>query len=187
MAKFKLVEMKANPLDKNDTRKKYYAKPQTERALSPYAFSKLASVGMTVAAKEMEAGLVQFGEKALEYIVLGRSVEIPGIGTLHLTFRSEGVDSPTEFNAASMIKSPRIIFTPKPEVREALRTGLFFELAGIQQGKTFYKTLKDFKEGNGTTISGNGGTTSGNDSGTTPGGDNGGNTPGGNDNPGGIE
>ena len=74
-----------------------------------------------------------------------------------------------------------------PEVREALRTGLFFELAGIQQGKTFYKTLKDFKEGNGTTISGNGGTTSGNDSGTTPGGDNGGNTPGGNDNPDGIE
>ena len=46
-------------------------------------------------------------------------------------------------------KSPRIVLTLKPEVREALRTGIFYELAGIQQGKTFYKDLKAYKDANG--------------------------------------
>ena len=87
-----------------------------------------------------------------------------------------------------MIKSPRILFTPKPEVREALRTGLFFELVGIQTSDAFYKTMKDYRDGNGTPATSSGTTTPGGDNGgTTPGGNGGGTTPGGDDNPDGIE
>ena len=188
MGKYKLIERKANPLDKTSTAKKFYACPKTEKALPTRTFAKNASVGMALTPSEMEAALEQFGTKALEYLLIGHSVEIPGIGTLRITFKSEGANTPMEFNASSMIKSPRILFTAKPEVREAIRTSISYELAGIKADGREYKDMKEYKEAKGITTPSSGGSAGGgqqttdNGQQTGGGGDNGGgdnNTPGG--------
>lgn len=164
MGKYKLVERKANPLNKQDTTTKFYAKPMTDRALSTTQFAKAASQGMALTAKEMEAALDQFGQYALQILLMGRAVEVPGIGSLRISFKSAGADTPEEFNARTMISSPRILFTPKPEVRAAIVNGMTYENAGVRAGGKDYVSVKAYRA-----AAGGGSNTGGSTGGTTTG------------------
>ena len=180
MLQYKLVEKNSTPGVKNSTAKKFYASPKTNRPLGVRAFAKLATADASISVGDMENALDLFGRTALQQLLQGHSVEIPDIGTLRLSFRSEGVAQPEDFRAQSMISNPRIIFTPKPEIRDAIRTGIGYELAGVRAGGHDYTSIAEYRSLSGTAPTpGTGGTTP--DPGTGGTGDN----PGGGDDGGG--
>ena len=180
MLQYKLVEKNSTPGVKNSTAKKFYASPKTNRPLGVRAFAKLATADASISVGDMENALDLFGRTALQQLLQGHSVEIPDIGTLRLSFRSEGVAQPEDFRAQSMISNPRIIFTPKPEIRDAIRTGIGYELAGVRAGGHDYTSIAEYRSLSGTAPTpGTGGTTP--NPGTGGSGDNGGGDDGGGD------
>ena len=180
MLQYKLVEKNSTPGVKNSTAKKFYASPKTNRPLGVRAFAKLATADASISVGDMENALDLFGRTALQQLLQGHSVEIPDIGTLRLSFRSEGVAQPEDFRAQTMISNPRIIFTPKPEIRASIRTGIGYELAGVRAGGHDYTSIAEYRSQTGTAPTpGTGGTTP--DPGTGGTGDN----PGGGDDGGG--
>lgn len=166
MAKFKIIERRSNALVKGDMTKKYYATPVTERALSVQQFAKLATTDAAISPGEMLAALDLFGKTALQQLLQGHSVEVPGIGTLRISFSSKGADSPEEFNARTMISGARILFRPKVEVKNAIANGMYYENAGVRVDGTDYVSLAAYKKAKTGANPPSGGST-GNNGGTT--------------------
>jgi hypothetical protein len=50
---------------------------------------------------------------------MGKNVSLGELGTLRISFSSEGVDDPNEFTVFK-ISNIRVIFTPSAELRKAL-------------------------------------------------------------------
>ena len=170
MYKYKLVK-RGNPQNENAP-KKWYASPLSETAQDVKAMTRAATENTTVAPKEMEAALELLGNYARQQLLQGHTVRLGDLGTLRITFQSEGVESITDYQASSMIKNPRILFTPSKEFRESVINSLQFENGGVLENDVNYASLADCKKAKGIT----GGTT------TEPGGSSGGGTePGGED------
>lgn len=81
-----------------------------------------------------------------------------------MTFKSEGTEDVTQFNAGAMIKNPRIIFTPSKEFRESVLQGIQFQNGGVLEDGISYATMADYKRAKG--IEGGGNTGSGNTGGS---------------------
>ena len=62
-----------------------------------------------------------------KYLLMGKSVQLGELGTLRISFSSEGADSIGELNP-SMVRGKKIIFTPGTLLKEILPK-LTFELA----------------------------------------------------------
>ncbi len=150
MLKYRLVEKSSTPGVKNSQSKKFYASPKTDRALGVRTFAKLATADASISVGDMENALDLFGRTALQQLLQGHSVEIPDIGSLRITFRSEGVAQPEDFRAQKMISKPRIVFTPKPEVRASLTTGISYELDGVRAGGHDYTSVAEYRKLSGT-------------------------------------
>ena len=155
MYKYKLVQ-RSNPLVKGSP-KKWYASPLSEAAQTVKAMTRAATENTTVAPKEMEAALELLGNYARQQLLQGHTVRVGDLGTLRITFKSDGVEDITKYNASAMIKEPRILFTPSREFREAVIGAIQFENGGKAKNIT---------------TPGGGGTEPGGD-GTEPGGDDG--------------
>lgn len=59
-------------------------------------------------------------------LLLGHSVQLGDLGSLRISFGSDGVDTPEEFNP-NMIRNVKIIFTPGKLLKKAL-ADIVFEL-----------------------------------------------------------
>ena len=169
MANYKLIQRKLKELGKDETTKKFYAIPVTERPLTVPQFAKIATTDSALSPGEMLAALELFGQTALQQLLQGHSVEVPGIGSLRISFSSKGVDNPDDFKPRTMISNPRIIFRPKPEVKNAIKEGMYYENAGVRADGVDYSSIAAYKKAKGE------GSTGGNTPGTgpTPGGDGG--------------
>lgn len=168
MAKYRLIERKVTPFGDRKEIKKFYAAPVTERAMDVQQFARLATTDSALSSGEMLAALEFFGKTAMQQLLQGHSVEVPGIGTLRISFSSKGVDKPEQFNARTMISNARIIFRPKPEVRNAIREGMYYENAGVRADGVDYASIAAYKKAKGEGSTGKPGGTS-----PTPGGDGG--------------
>lgn len=145
MAKIKIVEKRSEPGKTGSTKTLFYATPVTDRALDARTFAKLATTDAAISPGEMTAALELFGKTALQQLLQGHSVDIPAIGTLRISFSSKGSETVEDFNPRSMISNPRILFRPKPEVREAIRSGMYYETVGVRAGGVDYASLKAYK------------------------------------------
>ncbi len=110
MYKYKLVK-KINPQDKAAP-KKWYAIPISEVPQTVKAMTRAATENTTTAPIEMEAALELLGRHARQQLQQGHTVRVGDLGTIRVSFKSDGVEDITDFNAGAMIKNPRIIFTP---------------------------------------------------------------------------
>lgn len=162
MYKYKLVQ-KINPQDK-DAPKKWYAIPVSEVPQTVKAMTRAATENTTTAPIEMEAALDLLGKHARQQLQQGHTVRVGDLGTLRVTFKSEGTEDATRFNAGAMIKNPRIIFTPSKEFRESVLQGIQFQNGGVLEDGISYATMADYKRAKGIATDGNtGGGNSGND------------------------
>jgi len=172
---YKLVRKK-NPQKKNEPAK-WYATPNSAKPLAQKALTRAATENTTTAPIEMEAAMELLAAFIPQQLKQGHTVNVPGMGTFRLTFKSEGVEDINLFNAGQMIKSPRIVFTPAKELREKTLLGLRFENGGVLENKINYASMADYRKAKGLPESGNtisgggtGGSGSSSGGGSTPGG-----------------
>lgn len=130
MQKFNLVQ-KGKP-GNPDEPKKWYAVPQTREAQSVKAMTRSATENTSTAPIEMEAALDLLGKYASEQLLQGHTVKVGDLGTLRITFKSDGVANINDFNAGVMIKTPYPIHSlqrvqteryPATQISERRRAG----------------------------------------------------------------
>lgn len=147
MTKYKLVQ-KGDPRDKKAP-KKWYANPTSDKPMDTKAMTRAATQNTTTASIELEGALELFGNFAAQQLRQGHSIKVGSLGTLRLTFKSEGVDNLKDFNSNTMIKEARIIFTPSKELRESVLSGLTFENAGIIEEGVSYSSMQSYNKAKG--------------------------------------
>lgn len=152
MYKYRLVK-KINPQDKAAP-KKWYAIPISEVPQTVKAMTRAATENTTTAPIEMEAALELLGRHARQQLQQGHTVRVGDLGTIRVSFKSDGVEDITDFNAGAMIKNPRIIFTPSKEFRESVLQGIQFQNAGVLDEGISYASLSDYKKAKGITSGG---------------------------------
>ena len=103
MQKFNLVQ-KRNPA-KPDAPKKWYAVPQTREAQSVKSMTRSATENTSTAPIEMEAALDLLGKYATEQLLQGHTVKVGDLGTLRITFKSDGVENINDFRTPYPIHS----------------------------------------------------------------------------------
>lgn len=163
MAKFRFVTKKN--LQKKDDPGKWYASPVVTNRLNTGTVCRVVTRNTTTAPTELESGFNLVCDGIPLQLQLGNSVQLGKLGSLRLSFGSVGVDDIDQFNAATMIKNVKVIFTPSKELMAAIKDGLSFENAGVVENGFTYATTRAYKEAKG---QGGGSTPGGNE---TPGGD----------------
>ena len=108
--------------------------------------TRAATENTTTAPIEMEAALELLGRHARQQLQQGHTVRVGDLGTIRVSFKSDGVENITDFNAGAMIKNPRIIFTPSKEFRESVLQGIQFQNAGVLDEGISYASLADYKK-----------------------------------------
>lgn len=147
MYKYKLVK-KYNP-QKREAPRKWYASPAAEVPLTVKAMTRAATENTTTAPIEMEAALELLGRYARHQLQQGHSIRVGELGTLRVSFRSEGVDDISDFNPATMIKRPRIVFKPSKEFQDSVIQGIQFANGGVQDEGISYASLADYRKAKG--------------------------------------
>lgn len=147
MYKYKLIR-RNNPQDKS-AQKKWHAAPVSGEAQNVRAMARAATENTMMSPVEMEAAIYLLADYARRQLRQGHAVRLCDLGTLRLSFKSEGVDDPAEFNATTMIHSPRIIFRPGREFRESVLTDLKYQSAGILDDGISYSTLAGYRRAKG--------------------------------------
>ncbi len=161
---YKLVQKK-HPTKKSEPAK-WYAVPNSARPLAQKALTRAATANTTTAPIEMEAAIELLAAFIPQQLQQGHTVNVPGLGTFRLTFKSEGVEDINLFNAGLMIKSPRVVFTPAKELRDKILHGLSFENGGVLEAGVNYASMADYRKAKGISAPGSSTTTGG----STPGG-----------------
>lgn len=138
------------------------------------ALTRAATANTTTAPIELESAMELLAAFIPQQLKQGHTVNVPGMGTFRLTFKSDGVEDINKFNAGQMIKSPRIVFTPAKELKEGVLQGLSFENGGVLEAGINYASLADYRKAKGlpTPAPGGSGSSGGSSSaaGSTPGG-----------------
>ncbi len=155
---YKLVQKK-NPL-KKEASAKWYAIPNSARPLSQKAMTRAATENTSTAPTELESAMDLLAAFIPQQLQQGHTVNVPGLGTFRLSFKSEGVEKIDDFRPERMIKSPRIVFSPAKELREKTLQGLSFENGGVLEGGINYASLVDYRKAKGLPAP-SGGTTAG--------------------------
>ena len=116
--KYKLVQKK-NPAKRNENGK-WYAIPSTTNRLSTRAVCKVVTRGSTIYPTEAETTFNLVCDGVPHELQQGNSVQLGNLGWLRLSIASEGVDDIAQFDAGSMIKKVKVVFTPSKELMAAM-------------------------------------------------------------------
>lgn len=114
--KYKMIQ-RANPQDR--TQIKWYAAPVNEGRVTQREIAadivELSSLSRGDISNVIES-LITIVPR---YLMLGRSVNLGDLGTLRISFGSEGVDDKEQF-VPSMIKGVKVVFTPSVQLKDAI-------------------------------------------------------------------
>ena len=115
--KYKLVERK-NP--QNPTAAgKLYATPVSNGKVSQKEIS-ADIVGLSSLARGDVSNVIDsLIDTIPKYLTMGKSVNLGDLGTLRISFSSEGVTKAEEFNTGK-ISGVRVLFTPSPALRKSI-------------------------------------------------------------------
>ena len=115
--KYKLVERK-NP-QQPTAAGKLYASPVNDGKVSQKEIA-AEIVGMSSLARGDVANVIEsLLDTVPKYLLMGKSVSLGELGTLRISFSSEGVATEEEFNVGK-ISGVRVLFTPSPALRKSI-------------------------------------------------------------------
>ena len=164
--KYKLLQKK-NPMKKDDPAK-WYAVPNSEKPLTQKALTRAATANTTTAPIELESAMELLAAFIPQQLQQGHTVNVPGLGSFRITFKSVGAEKIEDFNVGTMIRSPRVMFVPAKELRDSIIRDLRFEDGGVLEGGINYASMADYRKAKGLSAPGGAGESGG--GGSTPGG-----------------
>jgi predicted histone-like DNA-binding protein len=114
--KYKIIQ-RENPQDR--TKVKWYASPVNEGKITKTDLAKeivnISSLSRGNVSNVIESLL----DVIPKYLLMGRSISLGELGTMRISFGSEGVEEAKDFNA-SKINGVKIVFTPGVELKKQL-------------------------------------------------------------------
>ena len=146
--KYKLAKKKKNPSQPQGD-SEWHAIPTITNRQTTRSVSKVVTRNTTTAPTEAESTFNLVCDGIVHELQQGNSVQLGELGWLRLSFGSEGVEDLTQFDAATMIKNVKIVFTPSKALMAEIRKDLVFENAGVvEEGFTFptTKAYLDYKQ-----------------------------------------
>ena len=111
--KYKLVK-RGNPQDK-DAPKKTYAQPVYDGRVDLKVIANDLVLVSALSRGDISSVLENTVDIIPKYLLMGRSVQLGELGTLRLSFSSEGVDDPNTFTVG-MIRGKKVLFTDRKSV-----------------------------------------------------------------------
>jgi predicted histone-like DNA-binding protein len=115
--KYKLVTRK-NP-QQPQAAGKLYAAPVNDGKVSQKEIA-ADIVGLSSLARGDVANVIDsLIDTVPKYLLMGKSVSLGELGSFRISFSSEGVTSPEEFNVG-LISGVRVVFIPSPALRKAI-------------------------------------------------------------------
>lgn len=117
---YKLVLRPSEPGNK-ESKKLYYAMSKSTGFTDMRRLCKLIAARSTVSSADVKAVLDNLNYILDLELQDGRIVQLGEFGNFRITIGSEGVEDTTKFNA-SMIRTPKIVFTPGFDLRETKKT-----------------------------------------------------------------
>ena len=142
MLKYTLVQ-KRNLQDPEGP-KKWYASPKLVQRLEFPAVCRRVTRHTSIAPTEMKSAMDLLVEVLPEILCDSNSANI-GIGTLRMSYGSEGADSPEVFDV-SMIRNPKLIFTPSKDFLAAIAREISFENIGVVEEGFTYPSIDEYKK-----------------------------------------
>lgn len=116
--KYKVIE-RGEPGVKGGGTKKYYASPNMIGELSLEGLTKAIEKISTVSGADIRAVLYALVDVMDGALAEGQIVRLGELGSLRVSFSSEGKSKAEEVNATS-IKNPKVIFTPGKNIKKTL-------------------------------------------------------------------
>jgi predicted histone-like DNA-binding protein len=115
--KYRLIS-RENPLDRNKS--KWYANPVNNGKITKADLAKEIVNISALSRGDVSSVIENLLDVIPKYLLMGKSVYLGELGTLRISFSSEGVETQKEFNV-NKITGVKIIFTPGVELKEDLR------------------------------------------------------------------
>ncbi|MBN1184387.1 MAG: HU family DNA-binding protein [Bacteroidales bacterium] len=122
MLKYKLVE-RGNPLNTKSP-KKFYATNVKTGSKSIAAISKDIADMSSLSRGDVQNVLTNLVDQIPKYLLDGQSVQLGELGTLRISFSSEGVDKESDFNT-NKIKNIKVIFTAGRLIKDGIEKAKF--------------------------------------------------------------
>ena len=98
----------------------YYAISVISRRVDLDALSKAVARSSTVARADVYAVLLALIEEIADELTNGNQVILGKLGSLAVSLRSEGVETPEDFTSAN-IKGAKVIYRPGAEIKDLLK------------------------------------------------------------------
>ncbi len=114
--KYKLIE-RTNPQDRTQT--KWYASPINEGKINKDELAKEIVSISSLSRGDISNAIENIIDTIPKYLLMGKSINLGEFGTLRISFSSEGVDTPKEFNT-SKISGLKVVFRASVEFKKAL-------------------------------------------------------------------
>jgi predicted histone-like DNA-binding protein len=114
-----------NPQDR--AKKKLYASPVNDGKITKTDLAKEIVNISALSRGDVSSAIENLLEIIPKYLLTGKSVSLGELGTLRVSFSSEGVDNREDFNTGK-ITGVKIIFTPGVELKKQLYN-IHFEMA----------------------------------------------------------
>ena len=115
--KYKLVP-KGNPQNK-DAEKKLYAKPVYSGKITKKQIADDLVLSSSLSRGDVSSVIENLLDAIPKYLLKGFSIQLGELGTLRISFSSEGADDPESFHVG-LIRGRKIIFTPGPAFKKIL-------------------------------------------------------------------
>ncbi|MDD4515983.1 HU family DNA-binding protein [Massilibacteroides sp.] len=131
---FKLVHLYSKPGDKN-SEKKWYAASKSNGIADLDELCMLIAARSTVSSADVKAVLDNLNFVIDFQLKAGRIVQLGELGNFRMSVGSEGVTEKKDFST-SMLKTPKIVFTPGASLRETRITTKFNQISDGQTPET---------------------------------------------------
>ncbi len=125
---FKLVQRSTKPGD-TDAPKKWYATAKSTGTADMAELCMLIAARSTVSSADVKAVLDNLNFVIDFQLKSGRTVKMGEFGSFRLSISSEGAETKEDFTS-SMLKTPKIVFTPGAALRETRVTAKFSQATG---------------------------------------------------------
>jgi len=106
-------------MDRNQPQK-YYALAENEGVADLYELAKQITKYSSLSLGDIVNVLENMVDAASLFLLMGRGVRIGRLGMLRIVLKSEGVDSPENFNY-NLIYRVKLLFTPHAQMKKQLK------------------------------------------------------------------
>lgn len=121
---YHLIE-RPNPLDRDEA-KKLYAVPKLVGRVDAAMLAKQIATQTTLTTGDVSNVLRTFVDLLPLFMLMGKSVELEGFGTMRISFSSDGVVDEDHFST-KLMRRPRVIFIPSSELKKRIADDISYE------------------------------------------------------------